>query len=230
MAEKSWAIHGDTFPSFISTATITTPYVAMKYNTVRNKVIICEDAISKFAWILQSASTASVGCEIKTEGFSLARAWGTRAIGDPLTATTGWELIKSTADSEMVYAIALQVVVNDEIWEVYILGNPVRRTAFNAEQVEVIDPTTPASTGKATLYTMVPGASKNVPMASVAPAWTRMAIKVLTSWTSSYTLTFTTNMLTTGTLATWTTDAKVFVLNFISDGTKWLEVSRTTAM
>jgi hypothetical protein len=53
---------------------------------------------------------------------------------------------------------------------------------------------------------------------------------ITTSGTTSMTLTFGTNFKTTGTLATGTTTAKKFVINFIFDGTTFNEVSRTTAM
>lgn len=202
----------------------------MKYHTTRNEVIICEDATSLFAGILQQPATASTACNIKNSGYSFATAGGTWAIKDPLVATTGGKLIKSTSDADMVCAIALQVVSSDEIGEVYILPQPVRRSQFNASITEVIDPTTPAPTGKATLYTMTPTASKTLNFAAVPPAGTEVFLKVLTSGTSSHTLTFGTNTLATGTLATGTADAKVFVVSFVSDGTKLLETARTTAM
>lgn len=53
---------------------------------------------------------------------------------------------------------------------------------------------------------------------------------ITTSGTTSYTLTFGTAFKSTGTLATGTTSAKVFVITFIYDGTNMNEVSRTTAM
>lgn len=53
---------------------------------------------------------------------------------------------------------------------------------------------------------------------------------ILTSGTTSYTMTFGTGFKSQGTLATGTTTARYFVLQFISDGTSLLEVSRTTAM
>ncbi|WP_009964882.1 hypothetical protein [Verrucomicrobium spinosum] len=55
-------------------------------------------------------------------------------------------------------------------------------------------------------------------------------IRILTSGISSHTLTFGTNFKATGTLATGTADAKVFVVQFIYDGTNFNEVSRTAAM
>ena len=58
----------------------------------------------------------------------------------------------------------------------------------------------------------------------------QISLVITTSGTSSYTLTFGTNAKSTGTLATGTVSAKVIVVNFVSDGTNWNEVSRTTAM
>lgn len=53
---------------------------------------------------------------------------------------------------------------------------------------------------------------------------------ILTSGTSSYTITFGSGFKTTGTLATGVTSARIFVLQFISDGTNLYELSRTVAM
>lgn len=55
-------------------------------------------------------------------------------------------------------------------------------------------------------------------------------IKILTSGTSSFTLTFGSNFKTTGTLATGTSDAKTFIMTFVFDGTNFVEAGRTTAM
>lgn len=51
-----------------------------------------------------------------------------------------------------------------------------------------------------------------------------------TSGTISYTMTFGTGFKSQGTLATGTTSARRFVVNFISDGTYLIEMSRTIAM
>jgi hypothetical protein len=65
---------------------------------------------------------------------------------------------------------------------------------------------------------------------TVAPAGVRSTIIVLTSGTSSYTITFGTGFRTTGTLATGTTSARYFVVDFISDGSVMVETSRTAVM
>ena len=53
---------------------------------------------------------------------------------------------------------------------------------------------------------------------------------ILTSGTTSRTITFGTGFKTTGTLTTGTTSARYFVFNFVSDGTNWIEMSRTVAI
>lgn len=53
---------------------------------------------------------------------------------------------------------------------------------------------------------------------------------ILTSGTSSYTITFSTGFKSTGTLATGTTSARVFVIHWISDGTNLYESGRTAAI
>lgn len=59
---------------------------------------------------------------------------------------------------------------------------------------------------------------------------TEIWLEVITSGASSFTLTFGTGTKNQGTLATGTTTAKTFLVNFIFDGTNWVEVARTTAM
>lgn len=65
---------------------------------------------------------------------------------------------------------------------------------------------------------------------TIPPAGSRCTLIVLTSGTDTWTITFGTGFKTTGTLATGTSDAKYFVLHFVSDGVTLYEVSRTTAM
>lgn len=65
---------------------------------------------------------------------------------------------------------------------------------------------------------------------TVPRAGERRTFIVLTSGTTSYTLTFGTGFKTTGTLATGATSARRFVVSFVSDGTRLIECSRTTAI
>jgi len=65
---------------------------------------------------------------------------------------------------------------------------------------------------------------------TVPAAGTRCSIKVLTSGTSSFVITFGSGFKPTGTLATGTTNARVFIINWFSDGTNLYEAGRTAAM
>lgn len=65
---------------------------------------------------------------------------------------------------------------------------------------------------------------------SVPPAGTSCRVIILTAGASSFTITFGAGFKPTGTLATGTTAARVFVVTFVSDGTSLYEASRTIAM
>lgn len=82
----------------------------------------------------------------------------------------------------------------------------------------------------ADVFTLVPNTTGNILTSSVNAKGQRLNIIITTSGVSSFTITFTTNFKTTGTLATGTTSGKVFVISFVSDGVNYNEVSRTTAM
>jgi hypothetical protein len=55
-------------------------------------------------------------------------------------------------------------------------------------------------------------------------------LRILTSGTTSYTITFGSGFRTQSTLATGTVSARTFMLTFIYVGSAWTEISRTTAM
>lgn len=65
---------------------------------------------------------------------------------------------------------------------------------------------------------------------TVPPKGQTRQLIILTSGTTSYTLTFGTGFKTTGTLATGTTPARYFVLDFVSTGTHLIQISRSTAI
>jgi hypothetical protein len=70
----------------------------------------------------------------------------------------------------------------------------------------------------ATYTTTVPAAGRNA------------YILILTVGSTSFTITFGTGFKPSTTLATGTVAARIFVLEFISDGTNLYEVSRTAAL
>lgn len=78
-------------------------------------------------------------------------------------------------------------------------------------------------------FTHTPTQAETINAATVVPGQ-RLTFIITTSGTSSFTLTFGTNFKSTGTLATGTVSAKVFTIEFISDGTNYNEVARSTAM
>ncbi len=78
-------------------------------------------------------------------------------------------------------------------------------------------------------FTLTPGEAENINATTVGAQGQMLVLEVITSGVTSYTLTFNTNFKSTTTLATGTTTAKVFVVTFISDGTNYVEVSRTAA-
>jgi hypothetical protein len=65
---------------------------------------------------------------------------------------------------------------------------------------------------------------------TVPAAGMRRTLLILTSGATSYTMTFGAGFRSQGTLATGTTTARYFALEFISDGTTLIELGRTTAM
>lgn len=86
-----------------------------------------------------------------------------------------------------------------------------------------LDPTT------ANIFTLVPGSAEQINAASV-PVGEIIYLIITTSGTTTYNVTFGTNFKSTGVLATGGTDGKVFALTFVSNGTNFVEVSRTAAM
>ncbi len=78
--------------------------------------------------------------------------------------------------------------------------------------------------------TLTPAENETITISNVGAVGDTFTLKILTSGTTAYTLTFSTGFNITGTLATGTTTAKIFVIRFVSDGTNYMESSRTTAM
>lgn len=93
---------------------------------------------------------------------------------------------------------------------------------------------TPGSTvamsfSAATVFTLTPAQTETI-NASNCTAGQDATLVVTTSGTTSFTLTFSTNFKTTGTLATGTTSGKVFAISFRCSGSTATEMSRTAAM
>lgn len=107
----------------------------------------------------------------------------------------------------------------------------VTRQREGSPVIALVD-ATPIALGSAegaTIYTLTPAQTETINAAVVQRAGTMLRLIVTTSGASSFTLTFGTGFTSTGTLATGTSTAKVFVVSFVSNGTAYNEVSRTAA-
>lgn len=78
------------------------------------------------------------------------------------------------------------------------------------------------------VFTLTPGEDETISVTNIVNG-TRLNLVVTTSGATSRTLTFGTGFKSTGTLATGTTTAKTFVVEFLAVGGTYIEVSRTTA-
>lgn len=96
--------------------------------------------------------------------------------------------------------------------------------ALTAAATISLDPT------KGNVFTVTPAQNETINAASVAANGQYLTLVVTTSGTTSYTLTFGTDFISTGTLATGTTSGDYFTVTFVSNGTDYLEVARTVAM
>lgn len=88
------SIHNDSYPSFILNADISSKYLAMYHivatpNTV--DVAIDQTKAATFAGISQETNPLKAGdaVALKSNGYSLAQAGGTVAVGAKCTVTTG---------------------------------------------------------------------------------------------------------------------------------------------
>ena len=79
------------------------------------------------------------------------------------------------------------------------------------------------------VFTITPTAAVQITPNSF-PAGAMIVVKVLSSGTTSYAITFDVGFVANGTLSTGASDARYFTATFICDGAKWIELSRTPAM
>ncbi|HEX7313294.1 MAG TPA: hypothetical protein VF297_05210 [Pyrinomonadaceae bacterium] len=98
------------------------------------------------------------------------------------------------------------------------------KTALTAGATVTVSSTT------GNFFTLTPGEDETINATTVGAQGQVLIIKVTTSGTTSRTLTFGTNFLSAGTLATGTTSGKVFQIAFLSDGTTYTELFRTGAL
>lgn len=146
---------------------------------------------------------------VKNSGTDFDDGWATIA-GMPTGGGTGQVLTKTSGtDFAASWKTPNAAVVNSSLGSTGTLSwNPVTSTLLKL---------TP--TGNITLNAGVSGVAGNI-----------ATIVVLTSGISSFNITLGSGFKSQGVLATGTADAMTFTMQFISDGTNWNELSRTTAM
>ena len=112
----------------------------------------------------------------------------------------------------------------------FIVGTRVVRTAVAAIPVSATNATT-MDCSLADIFTYTPTEATTITPTNLAPGQ-RITIVFLTVGTSSFVVTFGAPFKTTGTLATGTTAARYFILEFVADptGTILVESSRTAAI
>lgn len=127
-------------------------------------------------------------------------------------------------------------------YAVIFLGNVITGAAANFPQDvnyredALVDCYEPLSSGTTALGLQLQRAVEITPNSTrtfttdIARAGEMRQVIIKTSGTTPYTLTFGTGFRSAGTLSTGSSTGKVFVLNFVSDGVKMIEVSRTGAI
>ena len=112
-----------------------------------------------------------------------------------------------------------------------IAGTLTAKVVGSAAAVALTPGATPAinaTLGK--IFTMTPAQNQAFTVTG-GIVGQELLLKILTSGTNSYDLTFGSGFgANGGTLATGTADAKTFVARFVHDGTSFVEVGRTAAM
>ncbi len=111
-----------------------------------------------------------------------------------------------------------------------VTGTAVFKTTASAISALTPGTTVSLNPALADVFTLTPAQDETINAASVNAKGQVIQLVITTSGTTSRTLTFGSNFKSTGTLATGVTTAKVFTIAFVSDGTNYNELSRTTAM
>lgn len=114
------------------------------------------------------------------------------------------------------------------------IGGSAASTGKFTSLASTVTALTPAATislnpALGNVFTLTPAASETINAASVI-AGQMLSLVITTDGSDDFTLTLGTGFKSAGTLSTGTVTAKVFTLTFVSDGTNYNEVARTTAL
>lgn len=206
-------------------------------NGLTNVSVIPNGTSTTAAFTAYNASdpTNAASISFRVSSTQCALTAGTTGSGTALplifkTITTG----TTTADRLTITTVTGHVLVNTPTDDTYNQLQVNGDTKTN-RIVEVVSALTPSATisldaSLGSYFTLTPDQTATINLTGVK-AGQSMSLAITTSGTSSFTLTFGTNFKTTGTLATGTVTAKVFVINFSCfDGVTYFETGRTAAM
>ena len=108
-----------------------------------------------------------------------------------------------------------------------VSGNSTSTTLYDAIQTLSTGATISLDPTTGGLFNLTPIQSSTINVASVPAKHQRIVIHVTTSGTSSYNITFGTNLKSTGTLATGTVSGVTYTIGFEGNGTNFYETGRT---
>jgi len=151
------------------------------------------------------------------------------------TALTGLSFIDN--DTSTLTATEAAYETNDTILKTMITDSPAFIALGCKPNIIPSGVGTPIPGTTGTLSVTMDGALKTITPtgactlnATGGKVGQKCEIVITTSGTTSYAVTFGTNFLSTGAINTGTVTAKTFLVSFVYNGTRWLEVSRTIAM
>lgn len=112
----------------------------------------------------------------------------------------------------------------------YVSGQPLSTVSGANTPPVLASAATVAFVPAALLTQHTPTQAETINFAAPGAFGVEIFLEIITSGASSFVVTFGTNTKTTGTLTTGTSTGKVFMIEFVSDGTNWVETGRTAAM
>lgn len=164
-----------------------------------------------------------IGCEIHFRG-NVSVTWGTT---DVYGIWIGNELAGHSTKVLRVTGSKLILIGNNIANPVEVIGagNTIYGNMPTTDFKILANTATATTLGQNTTAQLTPTSTRTL-NTTVPPAGTRCTLIVLTSGTTSYTLTFGGGFKSVGTLATGTTNARRFLVSFVSDGTYLIETGR----
>lgn len=205
------------------------------------------NATTSFVAPVSFGSAANIA--VNTNKFTVAASSGNTAVGGTL-AVTGAASFTSTVDSAGNFSVAtnkltvaaasgntaiagtLAVTGASTFTGLVTVGSLTSTVNLGSAIVAVTAGATPSiNAALSNVFSLTPLEDETISATNIPATGQVVRLIILTSGTTSRTLTFSgTNFIPNGTLATGTSAGKTFVVQFLSNGTKLVEISRTTAL